>query len=138
MMFPIYVHSVRPSSLHLIEHIRERRLELEGLLDLIGAYIGILTVFEETRAMVITHKLDEGLCVRLPILGETFQILEDRVQTSCGEDGHGIFGVFIEISIKDAHVLEVRVTFDLEEIPAQIVQLEHREQIRLTRYPFLD
>ena len=88
--------------------------------------------------MVIAHKLDEGRCVRLPIFGETFKILEDRVQARRGEDGHCVFGVLVEISVEDAHILEVIVTFDLEEIPAQIVQLEHRKAIRLSRDRLLD
>ena len=49
---------------------------------------------------------DDG--VSLPILGETFKILENRVQASRGEDCHCILGVFVEIGVEDAHDIESR------------------------------
>src|SRR5437868_4243310 len=58
-------------SLHLIEHVGERRLEPEGLLDLIRAHVGILPVFQEAGAMVLADEFDERRGVRLPILRET-------------------------------------------------------------------
>src|SRR5206468_10564901 len=50
-----------------------------------------------------------------------------------GENGHYVVGVHVEISSENAPVLEVIVTFDLEEIPAQIVQLELRKAILPSR-----
>src|SRR5947199_8293048 len=47
-------------SLHLIEHVRQRRLEFHGFLDFLGAHLGILAVFKSPRAMVIASKLDEA------------------------------------------------------------------------------
>src|SRR6267142_3545125 len=39
-------------SLHLVEHVREGCLELECLLDFVGTHVRILTVFQETWALV--------------------------------------------------------------------------------------
>ena len=64
-------------SLHLVEHVRERRLELERLLDLVRADIRIFAVFKEARAMMVADKLDERRRVGLPVLGKTFEVLED-------------------------------------------------------------
>ena len=46
-------------SLHLVEHVGEGRLELERLLDLVGADVRILAVFQEARALVLANELDE-------------------------------------------------------------------------------
>src|ERR1700716_726076 len=43
----------RPVLLHLVEHVAEGRLELERLLDFIGAHIGILAVFQEARTLML-------------------------------------------------------------------------------------
>jgi hypothetical protein len=69
-------------SLHLVEHVREGGLELECLLDLVGAHIGIFPVFEETRALVLADELDEFLRLGFPIFGETFEIFENRSSKS--------------------------------------------------------
>ena len=69
-------------SLHLVEHVREGGLELECLLDLVGAHIGIFPVFEETRALVLADELDEFLRLGFPIFGETLEIFENRSSKS--------------------------------------------------------
>src|SRR4029453_16458180 len=66
-------------SLHLVEHVREGGLELQCLLDLLGAHIGIFPVFEETRALVLADELDEFLRLGFPIFGEAFEVFEDSI-----------------------------------------------------------
>src|SRR5277367_597413 len=117
--------------LHLIEHIGECRLELERLFDFIGGDIRILAVFEEAWALVLTHKRDEGRRIRFPVGREPFQILENCVHASQTEKCYRVFRVFIEVRVKDALIHEVGLTFNWEEHPAQIVKLEHGEQVGL-------
>ena len=57
-------------SLHLVEHVRKRRLELECLLDLVRAHIRVFAVFKETRAMMLADELDERRRVGLPVRWE--------------------------------------------------------------------
>src|SRR4051794_24135365 len=52
-------------SLHLVEHVRERGLQRQSLLDLLGADKRILAVFQETRALVLANELDESRRIRL-------------------------------------------------------------------------
>ena len=46
-------------------------------------------------------------------------------EAGLGEDGDGIFGVFIEVGVEDALIHEVGLAFYVEQHPTQIVQLEH-------------
>src|SRR5947209_10512265 len=46
-------------SLHLVEHAGESRLQPEGLLDLVGAHVGVLAVLQEARTVVFADELDE-------------------------------------------------------------------------------
>src|SRR4051794_40237853 len=46
----------RVLSLHLVEHDLEGRFELECLLDLVGADVRILAVFQEARALMRSHE----------------------------------------------------------------------------------
>src|SRR5262245_54861902 len=119
--------STFPSSLHLVEHLAERILERERLLDLVGAHIGVLAVLEEARALMLPHELDEGRRVRLPVLGEALEVLEDRVDPRRRKNRDGVFGVLVEVRVEDALVHEVGVLADVEEHPTQIVQLEGGE-----------
>src|SRR5215213_671877 len=48
-----------PRSLHLVEHVRECRLQLESLLDLVRGHIRILSVLQEARPLVLPDELDE-------------------------------------------------------------------------------
>src|SRR4051812_20945984 len=70
--------STRPL-LQLVEHRRKCALELQRLLDLVGAGEWVLPVLHEARALVVSHEFDERLRVGLPVLGEAFQVLEDGV-----------------------------------------------------------
>src|SRR5688572_8831673 len=125
-------------SLHLVEGIGESGFESEGFLDLLGGGKGILTVLQKTRAMVIAHELDEGGSIGLPVRWESLEILENRVQPRRPKERYRIFSVLVEVGIEDTHVLEIGVALDLEEVPAQVVQLENRESIRLCRNGVLD
>src|SRR5437016_13428361 len=72
--------------LHLVEHVRKRRLELERLLDLVRTHIWVFAVFEETRAMMFADELDERRGIGLPVLGKAFQVFEDCVEARTGEN----------------------------------------------------
>ena len=45
----------------------------------------ILAVFQEARALVLAHELDEGRRVRLPVLGEALEIFKDRADAGVRE-----------------------------------------------------
>src|SRR5688572_6098852 len=115
--------------LHLIEHGRERVLEPQRLFDLVRAHIRVLGVLQKARPLVIAHELDERGRVRLPVHGKPFQVLEHRIDPVLAEQGHRILGVLVEIGVEDPLVHEVRVGPDVEEHPAQVMQLEHGEAI---------
>src|SRR5262249_489761 len=75
-----FEHDGSPSgSLHLVEHLPERRFQLERLLDLVGADIRILAVLEKARTLVLADEFDEGGSIRLPVFRKAFEILEDGV-----------------------------------------------------------
>jgi hypothetical protein len=112
---------------------RKTRLELEGLLDLVGAHVGILAVLQEAGALVFTDELDERRRVRLPVLREALQVLEDRVDAVLREERHGVLGVLVEVGVEDALIHEVGVLADVEEHPAEVVQLENSKAIRKAR-----
>ena len=114
-------------SLHLVEHARERGLELERLLDLVGTHVWIFAVFKETRALVLTDELDECLRLGLPIFGEPFEVFEDGIKAGGPEESHSILGVFVEVSVEDALIHEIGIALDRKEDPTQVVQLEHGE-----------
>src|SRR6185369_16855391 len=62
--------------LHLVEHVREGGLDLEGLLDFVSAHIRIFPVFQETRALVLAYEPDEGRSIGLPVLGEPLEVFK--------------------------------------------------------------
>src|SRR5688572_1524040 len=76
--------------LHLVEHGRERVLELQRLLDFVRAHIRVLAVLEKARPVVIADELDERGRVRLPVLGKPLQVFEDRIDAVLREERHGI------------------------------------------------
>ena len=51
---------------------------------------------------------------------------------------HRILGVLVEVGVEDALIHEVGVAFDVEEHPAQVVQLEHGEDVGLPGHRLLD
>src|SRR6476660_7338370 len=125
-------------SLHLVEHVREGRLELQGLLDLVRTHERIFAIFKEARAMMVTDELDECRGVRFPIVRKALQIFENGVETRCRKDANRILGIFVEVGIENAHVLEVRFPLDVEKVPSKVMQLEHGEDISLTSHGLLD
>src|SRR3984957_7698676 len=72
-------------SLHLVEHGRERGLQLEGLFDFCSARVWIFRVFEEARALVNADKLDDRRRICLPVHRKTLEILEHRPEASDAE-----------------------------------------------------
>src|SRR6476469_5158134 len=125
-------------SLHLVEHVREGRLELQGLLDLVRTHERIFAIFKEARAMMVTDELDECRGVRFPIFRKALQIFENGVETRCRKDANRILGIFVEVGIENAHVLEVSFPLDVEKVPSKVMQLEHGEDVRLTGHGLLD
>ncbi len=59
--------------------------------------------------MVLAHELDECRGVRLPVLGEALEILEDRADARPRKDGDRVLGVLVEIGVEDPLVHEVGV-----------------------------
>src|SRR6478609_4938447 len=112
--------------LHLVEHVREGRLQPQRLLDLVSGHVRVLAVLQEARNLVITYEFDERLRVLLPILGKPLELGEDGRDASRTEQLDGVLGVLVEVGVEDAHVLEVQTRSDVEEIPPQVVQLERR------------
>ena len=70
--------------------------------------------------------------------GKALQILENGVETGCREDADRILGVFVEVGVEDAHVHEVGFALDVEKDPAEVMQLQHGEDVRLTGHGLLD
>ena len=79
--------------------------------------------------MVVADELDESLWLSLPIFREAYEIFEDGKYAGSREESYCILGILIEIGVEDALILEVGLTVDLENLPAQIVQLEHGEDV---------
>src|SRR5215472_8840681 len=124
--------------LHLVERFPERLLQFKRLLDLISGDVWVFSVFEETRALVITNKLDERGHVRFPVLGKSFQVLEDGVYTGFREQRDCIVSVFVEIGVEDALVHEIRLLADVEKNPAQVMELQGCKKVRIALKRLLD
>src|SRR5215471_8644467 len=118
-------------SLHLVERFGERRLQLQSFLDLVGGHVGILTVFQEARPLVLTEKLDDGVLVGLPVLRPALEVHEDGGDSGLEEDRERVFQIFVEIGIEDPLVHEVQARADVEQDPAEIVELERSENRRV-------
>src|SRR3954468_2372257 len=103
MFIPIYVPSGSAQSLlHLIEHVRKCRFELERLLDLVPAHIRVFAIFKETRAMMLADKFDECRGIGLPVLGKTLEIFEYRIDARRREKCYRILGILVEVRVEDA------------------------------------
>src|SRR5262245_10906906 len=87
------------ASLQLVEHLRQRGLHLQRLLDLVGGEEGVLAVLHEARALVRPDERDEGRGVRLPVHGEALEVLEHRVEAALAEDGDRVLGVLVEVGV---------------------------------------
>src|SRR6266446_3292486 len=79
-------------SLHLVEHVREGRLELERFLDFVGTHVGILTVFQEAWTLMLANELDERKSIRLPVRRKALEVFEDGINAVLREEGHSILG----------------------------------------------
>src|SRR5687768_14753635 len=83
--------------LHLVQHVGEGGFESQRLLDLVRRHIGVFAIFEEARALMVPDELDERRRIRLPILWEALEVLEDGLETESRKERHRVFGVFVEI-----------------------------------------
>src|SRR4051812_27880687 len=81
--------------LHLLEHLGERTLDLERLLDLVAGDIGVLAVLEEARALMVTDVLHETGSVGFPVRREALEIVEGGVDASPLEEQDCILGVLV-------------------------------------------
>src|SRR6266536_6257898 len=88
--------------------------------------------------MMVTDELDECRGVRFPIFWKALQIFENGVETGCRKDGNRILGIFVEVGVENAHVLEIGFPIDIEKVPSEVMQLEHGEEVRLTSHGLLD
>src|SRR5580704_3843671 len=114
-------------SLHLVEDVGELSLDAQRFLDLVGAHKGVLAILEEAWALMVADEFDEGGSVGLPVLREAFKVFEDGVQTDVVKQADSVFGVLVEVGVKDALVHEVGLAFDGNENPAEIVEFEDGE-----------
>src|SRR5688572_8589454 len=87
---------------------------------------------------MLADELHERRRIRLPIGREALEILEHGVDARCSEEADGILGVFIEVRVEDSLVHEIRGAADVEQHPAQIVQLQYRQAMRIARDGLLD
>ena len=106
----------------------------------IDAIVGPLfdTGLHEFAHALLANELDEGWSIRLPVRRKALEVFEDGVDAVLRKECHSILGVFVKIGVEDALIHEVGLPFDREENPAQVVQLEHCEAVRLVRYGLLD
>jgi hypothetical protein len=93
--------------LHLVEHGRERCLEPQPFLDLIGCHVGVLADFQKARYVMLTNELDESLGTFSPVFGESFKVFEGGRDARLAEQIHRILGVLVEVGVEDPVVLEV-------------------------------
>jgi hypothetical protein len=80
--------------------------------------------------MMITDKLDECRGVSFPIFWKALQIFENGIETRCRKDANRILGIFVEVGVENAHVLEIGFPLDLKKVPSEVMQLEHGEDVR--------
>src|SRR5437773_7536669 len=125
-------------SLHLVEHIGDRGIELVRFLDFVGAHVRVYPVFQETRALMFANELDERRYVGFPIFREALEVHEDGSDAGLREEGDGILSVFVEVGVEDSLIHKVGLTFDVEEHPAQVVQLQHGESVGKAGNCFFD
>lgn len=126
------------NSLQLIKHFRKSTLDLQSLLDLIGADEGILAIFQEARALMFADKSDEALRIGLPIHREALKVFKNGPHASGAEKRHGILRVLVEVCIEDALIHEVGLAVNRKQYPPQIMQFQRRENIWLVLYGILN
>ena len=77
------------------------------------------------------EEFDDCVEVRLPVLRPPFKVCEHRGDAGFDEEGHCIFEVFIEVGVEDALIHEVKPRADVEQDPAEIMELERSENVRI-------
>src|SRR5256886_13638252 len=120
--------------LHLIEHLRQGVFDSQRLLDFVGGDIRILPVLDEARTLVVADELDERFRICFPIRWKPFEVFEDCVDSGFCEERNRVLSIFIEIRVEDSLIHEPRVV--VEEHPAEVVELEGREHVRITLQRF--
>src|ERR1700739_1053644 len=130
--------TVRCGSLHLVEHVGERRFEPQGLFDLVGGDVGVLSILQETRALVLTNELHEGVWILFPVLWESLEVGEHRGDPGRAEQRHRILGVLVEIGVEDALVLKIKPRTDAEQYTPKVVQPQRREHVGTPGNRFFD
>src|SRR3954452_2022336 len=110
--------------LHLVEQGGHGAFHLQGLFDLISCDIRVFAILQEARALVFADELDEGWRIRFPVDREPFEVFEHGVDASLGKELDSVFSVFVEIGIENSLVHKIRVFANVEEHPAQIMQLQ--------------
>ena len=71
-------------------------------------------------------------------LGKPSRFSNTVSMTGRRENRYRILGVFVEVRVEDTLILKVGFSIDFENLPAQIMQLEHGEAVRLLGHGFLD
>ena len=87
--------------------------------------------------MVVADELDERWSVRLPIRGEPFEVFKNGGNARRAKNGNCVFGVLVEVGVENAHILKVCLPLDREEIPAEVMQPEHGDNVRLSCHRLL-
>src|SRR5215204_1271305 len=124
--------------LHLIQHGRHGALYFHGFSDLISSRIRVLRVLKKTWALVIPEELVDRSHIPLPILGESFEICKYCRDAGRSEERHCVLDILVEVGVEDALIHEIRVAFDVEQDPAQVMQFERRKNERIVGYRFFD
>src|ERR1700720_1725788 len=88
--------------------------------------------------MMVTDELDECRGVRFPIFRKALQIFENGDETGGRKQANRILGIFVEVGVENAHVLEIGFSPDIEKVPSEVMQLENGEDVRLTSHGLLD
>src|SRR6266536_295049 len=88
--------------------------------------------------MMVADELDECGGVCFPIFRKALQIFENGIETRCRKDANRILSIFVEVGVKNAHVLKVGFPLDVKKIPSEVMQFEHGEDVRLTGYGLFD
>ena len=131
--------TLRGASLHLVEHRRERLLELERLLDFGRAdTYGYSPYSRKLGHWCSRTNLTNAGAFVFQSVGNPSRFSKIGVDARACEERNGVFGVLVEVGVEDALVHEVRVRADVEEHPAQVVELERRERVGLAAIVLLD
>ena len=86
----------------MIQHVRQRRLYIQRLLDLIRTDKRILTILQETRALMLADEFHERLGIGFPVFRKALEVFEDGVHAQTDEQRNRVFCVLVEIRIEDA------------------------------------